>query len=266
MNNHLIRPIQPYFRIHTHKSYQAKYVNYDGISHFYSFVVDDSALAVNVVPDGSIDIIFKLHDDKPEAWICGSSRKLCNTLIERGCFYFGVRYQIGVMPTFLPLKPKDIIDQSIPLCIVYALAELLIEKISDCNDFEQKIRTFSQVCSKQQFLQHKPELSQTLIKLMLYHRGNISISELSHHSGYSARTISNSFNDYYGMSPKALNMTFRYQQSLKYLMEKKYERLTDLAACIGYSDQSHFLRQFKRYNGQGPKEFQSTLRKNLIQD
>lgn len=266
MSTYVISPIQPYFRIHTHKSYQAKYVNYDGISHFYSFTVDEAALAVNVVPDGSIDIIFKLHDDNPEAWICGSSRELGNTLIERGCFYFGVRYQIGVMPNFLHLKPKDIIDQSIPLYIVYALAGLLIERISDSHTFEQKIRAFNQISGKQQFLPHKPELSQTLIKLMLHHCGNISIPELSHHSGYSARTISNSFNDYYGLSPKAFNMTLRYQQSLEYLMQDKGERLTDIATDIGYSDQSHFFRQFKRYNGQGPKEFQNTLRKHLLQD
>ncbi len=266
MNTHLIMPIQPYFKIHTHKSYQVRNVNHDSISHFYSFTVNDTALAVNVVPDGSIDIIFKLHDNNPEAWICGSSSKLCNTLIERGCFYFGVRYQIGVMPNFLSLKPKDIVDQSIPLNIVCALADILIEKISDCYTFEQQIKAFSQVCGKQKSIQLMPELSQTLVELMLHHRGNISIPELCNHSGYSARTISSSFNDYYGLSPKSFNMMLRYQQSLEHIMKNKYDRLTDLASDMGYSDQSHFFRQFKHYNGQGPKEFQNTLKKYLLQD
>lgn len=263
MNTHLISPIQPYFMIYTHKSYQAKYVNYDGISHFYSFTVDDGALAVNVVPDGSIDIIFKLNNDKPEAWICGSSRKLSNTLIERGCFYFGVRFQIGIMPSFLSLKPKDIVDQSLPLNVVYALAGHLIERVSDCQTFEQQINAFNQVCGGQPFLINTPALSQRLIKLMVLHRGNISIPELCHHSGYSARTISSSFNDYYGLSPKAFNLMLRYQQSLEQLMQNKVERLTDLATDVGYSDQSHFFRQFKRFNGQGPKEFQNTLKQYL---
>ena len=260
----MISPIQPYFMIHTHKSYQVKYVNYNGISHFYSFTVDDAAMAVNVVPDGSTDIIFKLHDDNPEAWLCGSSRKLSNTLIERSCFYFGVRFQIGIMPSFLSLKPKDIVDQSIPLNVVYSSAGLLIERISECQTFGQQIIVFNQVFDGQQLSLHTPELSQRLIQLILYHRGNISIPELCHHSGYSARTISSSFNDYYGLSPKSFNMMLRYQQSLEHLMQNRGERLTDLATDMGYADQSHFFRQFKRFNGQGPKEFQKTLNKYLI--
>lgn len=265
MKTHLISPIQPFFMIHTHKSYQAQHANYNGISHFYRFTVDDEALAVNVVPDGSADIIFKLHDDHPEAWICGSSRKLSNTLIERGCFYFGVRFQIGIMPSFLPLKPKDIVDQSIPLNLVYVLAGLLIERVAQSQTFEQQINAFNQVCGTQQSSQHIPELSQRLVQLMLHHRGNISIPELCHHSGYSARTISSSFNDYYGFSPKAFNMMLRYQQSLEKLMKNRGGRLTDLATDVGYADQSHFFRQFKHFNGQGPKEFQNTLKQHLIQ-
>ena len=260
MNTHLIRPIQPYFMLYAQSSYQKKQVHRDGISHFYCFTVDQAAMAVDVVPDGSIDIIIKLHDDKTEAWVCGSSRILGRTFIEKGCSYFGVRYQIGMVPDFLSIKPKDIVDQTVPLQSISPLTAQLLARLSECHTFEQQITAFQQVCVHRQRLVESSDLSQTLIKLMLQHRGNISVAELSQQSGYSARTISSSFNNYYGLSPKAFNLILRYQQVLDQLMQSNGNRLTDLATDMGYSDQSHFCRQFKRYNGQGPREFQNILK------
>ena len=262
MNNQLINPIQPYFILDAKKSYQKKEVNRNGIAHFYCFTLDKQNNAVNVVPDASIDIIFKLHNEKPEAWVCGSWKKLGKTVFEHGCSYFGIRYQIGIVPSFLCIKPRDIINKSVPLKDISTLGLLLVDKLSNCQSFEQKISAFQQICGERTNLLDSSELNNVLINLMLKHRGNISIIDLSHQSGYSARTISNSFNNYYGFSPKECNLILRYQHVLEKLMQNDYERLTDLATDTGYSDQSHFFRQFKHYNGQGPKEFQNMLKQH----
>ncbi|MGP9691970.1 helix-turn-helix domain-containing protein [Psychrobacter sp. AOP30-A2-5] len=261
MNTQLISPIQPYFILDAQNSYQKKEINRDGIAHFYCFTLDKEGDAVSVVPDASIDIIFKLHKDKPEAWACGSWRKLGKTVFEHGCSYFGIRYQIGIVPSFLSIKPGDIIDQSIPLQDVSVLGTSLVDRLSDCQSFEQQISVFQQICSQKTDLLQSSKLYHVLIKLMLKHHGNISITELCHQSGYSARTIGNSFNDYYGFSPKACNLILRYQHVLDRLMQNDCKRLTDLAIDTGYSDQAHFFRQFKQYNGQGPREFQHMLNK-----
>lgn len=264
MSTLLINPIQPYFRICTHKNYQARYVNRDGISHFYTFTLEDAALAMSVVPDGSIDIIIKLDDNKPEAWVCGSLREISRTFMQQGCSYFGVRYQIGVVPSFLDLTPKDIIDQTIALQSIFNQGVSLIDVISSCDNFEQQIKSFYLVCDRPKALIQVPELSQKLFHLMLNFRGNVTIPELCNHSGYSARTVRNSFKDYYGLSPKAFNMMLRYQQVLEKLMQNEDECLINLATDMGYSDQSHFSREFKRYNGQSPKEFQNTVKQSML--
>lgn len=265
MNSQWISPIQPYFMLEAQNSYQKKDVNCERISHFYSFTLDSQARTVNVVPDASIDIILKLHKDKPEAWVCGSWQELGKTVFEQGCSYFGVRYQIGVVPDFLSIKPKDIIDKSVPLHDISTLESLLIDSISRCQSFEQQISTFQQICGQREDLVCSSELYFLLFKSMLKHRGNISITELCYQSGYSARTISNCFKDYYGMSPKSFNLILRYQQVLEQLIHNDSKRLTDLATDMGYADQSHFFRQFKRYNGQGPREFQNMLNQYSIQ-
>lgn len=260
MNTHIIEPLQPYFMLYTQSSYQKKHINREGISHFYCFTLEHTAMDVNVVPDGSIDIIIKLHDTNPEAWVCGSSKAPRSTLIEKGCSYFGVRYQIGVAPNFLSIQPKDVVEQSIPLHELSMLSEPLLASLSQCHDFDGYIAAFWEICGARKGIIERSELSQALVALMIAHRGNISVAELSAYSGYSARTINNVFNNYYGLSPKTFSLILKYQQVLDQLMQSNCERLTDLATDMGYADQSHFCRQFKRYNGQAPREFQKILK------
>lgn len=260
MNKQSIYPVQPYFILDAQNSYQKKEVNRNGIAHFYCFTLDKENEGVSVVPDASIDIIFKLHNEKPEAWVCGSWKKIGKTVFEHGCSYFGIRYQIGIVPSFLSIKPKDIINKSIPLKDISVLGLVLMEKLSNYQSFEQKINIFQRVCTQRSDLLKSSELYHILIKLMLEHHGNITITELSHQSGYSTRTISSSFNDYYGFSPKSCNLILRYQNVLQKLMQCNYDRLTDLATDTGYSDQSHFFRQFRTYNGYGPREFQKMIK------
>ena len=260
MNKYMIQPLQPYFMLYAKRSYQKKYINRNGISHFYYFTLDQAAMDVNAVPDGSADIIIKLHDDAPEAWVCGSTKVLCSTFIEKGYSYFGVRYQIGVTPDFLSIKPKDIVGQSIPLQDISPIATELLASLVECDNFDQYIDAFQRVCTVSKQISASPELAQTLMPLMIQRCGNISINELSQQSGYSLRTINSSFNNHYGLSPKTFNLILRYQQVLDQLMQNNGERLTDLATDMGYADQSHFCRQFKRYNGQNPREFQNILK------
>lgn len=260
MNTPTLQPLQPYFMLYTKSSYQKKHINRDGISHFYCFTLDQAAMEINVVPDGSADIIIKLDDDHPEAWVCGSTKILCSTLIEKGCSYFGVRYQIGETPDFLSIKPKDIVGQSIPLEDISPIATELLASLATCDNFEQYIAAFQKVCARHKQALGAPELAQRLMPLMIQRHGSISIADLSQHSGYSLRTINNAFNNHYGLSPKTFSLILRYQQVLDQLMQSNCERLTDLATDMGFADQSHFCRQFKRYNGQNPREFQNMLK------
>ena len=259
MEHTLINPIQPYFILDTQNSYQKKAVNHGGIAHFYRFTVGEAGECVNVVPDASMDIIFKLDPDQPEAWVCGSWRQLGTTLFEQGCSYFGVRYQIGVVPSFLSITPKDVMNQRVPLQDLTQLGTQLLDKLSGCQDFEQQIGIYQQICAQNTASLTSSKLHHVLMAMMLQHRGNISIAALSQQSGYSTRTVSNAFGDYYGFSPKACNLILRYQHTLDRLMQNDGQRLTDLAIESGYSDQAHFFRQFKQYNGNGPREFQHRL-------
>ncbi|MFD1173329.1 helix-turn-helix domain-containing protein [Oceanobacillus picturae] len=57
-----------------------------------------------------------------------------------------------------------------------------------------------------------------------------------------------------GVSPKEISVIIRYQSLLQELYNSKQYRFTNIVTKYGYSDQSHFINQFKRYYGISPNK------------
>jgi len=71
----------------------------------------------------------------------------------------------------------------------------------------------------------------------------------------SERTFERKFEQQVGLSPRLLANIAQFQASLRQLKTGKYQRLSDIAYENGYSDQSHFIRAFKRFTGVSPLQF-----------
>ena len=71
----------------------------------------------------------------------------------------------------------------------------------------------------------------------------------------SERTFQRKFEQHVGISPRLLANIAQFQASLKQLKAGKYQNLSDIAYENGYSDQSHFIRTFKRFTGVSPLRF-----------
>ena len=70
----------------------------------------------------------------------------------------------------------------------------------------------------------------------------------------SVRTLQRSFQQYVGLSPKWLIRKYRLHQALT-LLEDNEVTTTDLAARLEYTDQSHFIRDFKDMLGLTPHNY-----------
>ena len=71
----------------------------------------------------------------------------------------------------------------------------------------------------------------------------------------SERTFERKFEQQVGLSPRLLANIAQFQASLRQLKTGNYQRLSDIAYDNGYSDQSHFIRSFKRFTGVSPLQF-----------
>lgn len=84
---------------------------------------------------------------------------------------------------------------------------------------------------------------------MVSHRGTLSAAELAKECFISGRQLERLFHEYIGITPKKLGNLVRYQFLWNDIFRKADFDVLDAVCKYGYVDQSHLLREFKRYHG-----------------
>ena len=97
---------------------------------------------------------------------------------------------------------------------------------------------------------------------LLYHtKGQFRVAELADRCHTSARQLERKFDEATGVSPKTLARTIRFEAIRSRLMFQPDANLTDLAYEFGYSDQAHFIHDFKAFTNKTPREFAAEMLK-----
>lgn len=81
----------------------------------------------------------------------------------------------------------------------------------------------------------------------------ISVESMAQHACLSRKQFERVFFNTVGMKPKEYSNIVRFQKSL-WLMQKGDRDFADIAYSCGYADQSHFIRECRRYSGTTPVE------------
>ncbi len=96
---------------------------------------------------------------------------------------------------------------------------------------------------------------------MLYReKGQFRVAELAEYCNLSTRQLQRQFQNVVGVSPKTLARAIRFEEIRNTLMFNPDTSLTDLAYEFGYTDQAHFIRDFKEFAGKTPGEFAAETR------
>lgn len=85
-------------------------------------------------------------------------------------------------------------------------------------------------------------------------KGTIPIHKLRDQLFITERTFERRFAKEIGVTPKQFAKITQFSFSLNHIQESDYTSLTNVAYDNNFSDQSHFIRTFKRYTGHTPKE------------
>jgi len=82
-----------------------------------------------------------------------------------------------------------------------------------------------------------------------------NLDNLSGQVYVSKRQLQRTFQDKLGCGPKAYSRMMRFREALHFMQTNPSVRMTDVAYDFGYADQSHFIREFKDFMGQNPRNF-----------
>lgn len=247
---------QPWFVLSAARHYDLILSRNPAISHFYGFEADQSQGLTFAVPDGCIDILFDC--DARHAKVCGTTLAARSAQLTHQHRYFGVRFAPGVMPDVLNVGAAELVDTEIDLQELVPNSTALLDKICSLSNAHDQASLFERFINGHRHRRIAPATEHALA-LIHRHQGNILIRELEQQTGYSIRTLQRQFSTDLGLSPKVFSRIVRCQQALHDMHHQPQIVFADLAFERGFSDQSHFLREFKKFANATPAQYLNTI-------
>jgi len=128
--------------------------------------------------------------------------------------------------------------------------------VGDAEDPQQKIALLQTALTHllQQNDKEYALLDHTLDLLAQTH-GMMPVQELAAHTGYTRRYLDRLFQEHVGVSPKSLASILRFQEVYQGWMQHQSPTFFSNHWPAYYYDQSHFIKEFKRFTGFTPQHY-----------
>lgn len=222
-----------------------------------------------IVPDGKMEMIFHFGDHyrqhlpdgtsiiQPKCFVIGQLTEPLRIEPTGATDIFAARFHPQGFAPFTKLPLQQYENSALSLDKVFGQGGSKLEKqILKITNTEKCIDIIESFLLDKVTNRYDTEnLLQSTIELILKVKGKYTVEELSQMTQVNRRQIERRFRKTVGVSPKYLSRIIRLQTILKELLNKNYPNLTSLAHGEGYYDQAHFIKDFKAFTGQTPKQF-----------
>ncbi|MEO9964999.1 MAG: AraC family transcriptional regulator [Reichenbachiella sp.] len=241
----------------------------ESIFHFKNFEPDHSI--ERVVPTGHVFIIFELDDFvrntfdndtlKPKesftkVWISGMHRNYISISSHQKSEMFVIQFKpFGAYPFFhFPLEEltgKVVPAETVLGNEILALRESLYNTDENSDKFQLAEKWLLDRFDEQK--RPSKDLLDVASKLQEVSAAGINDAMTSYPN--TQKHLIDQCKKYLGLTPKYFHRIIRFNEMLVLLKEQKKIQWSQVAYQCGYSDQSHFIKEFKHFSGFNPQEF-----------
>ncbi|MFD2658395.1 helix-turn-helix domain-containing protein [Gracilibacillus thailandensis] len=251
--------IQPHFN-HDTKNYQEylRYYNKMPLLYYQFTMGEGGQDHLPAIPDGCLDIIFKLSSSMPSIKVYGSL--LLSNLVpfEEGVAYFGIRFPPGCTITFQKIKMEEYVENVIDLDMIMKVEEKVLELLLEDSTFEKRVIYVEETIVKSILAEHTSSpLTNHLINEIIKSKGGKPIHQLALETHYSDRYIRQKISERLGISPKNFSRIVRFQNAL--IMLQQGFRIEDIIYENNYYDQAHLIHEFENFAYITPTDYTNYL-------
>ncbi|NNE67109.1 MAG: AraC family transcriptional regulator [Pyrinomonadaceae bacterium] len=243
----------------------------DSISHlvfcFFEFSAEGpipESIPHSVYPDGCISLLFRRNKsiDHEMLLVRGLEPEAFETEVHTGDSFYGVKLAPEAHSVVLRCEPSEVKTQPVDGDEGFAphLVEGLTEKLKTAISYEMATRIFSQTLEGLEI--PKTEIDEAVaesVKKIYEARGDLKIDDLGKATGLSTRQLVRRFRAAVGLTPKQYARMFRLRATQISLIEESELNWANRAAALGFSDQSHLIREFKALTGRSPSTIQDNI-------
>jgi AraC-like DNA-binding protein len=168
---------------------------------------------------------------------------------------FASKYLLGVDPKELNDECYDLLQQQNVNVAAFR------RKLVSSDNLEVQVRIISDLMLELIKSNQVPQEDriQQAITIILEHKGQLAIKDLLRQLHITERTMERYFISHVGLTPKQFARIVQFQSSLHQLTQSNFNKLVDIGMDSGFTDQSHFIRTFKKYTGQTPSYYLKQL-------
>jgi AraC-like DNA-binding protein len=216
-----------------------------------------------IIPDGYPELIFHFADQYriniSGLWETQAFSLLAGQI--RQCFYLqntgrvsilGIKLQPYALTQLFQLDMSLVTDKVVPLDAA---------EIQTLTDLDERIRASHEMDERvaivNKFFELFPDLElpiQKAINVISETKGGITVEKLSEAMAVSERQVERLFQKFIGLSPKFYCRIIRFNAIFQ-LLSQRDPSWAELAYEAGFADQSHFIRNFKAFTGEGPSDY-----------
>lgn len=200
----------------------------------------------NILPDACIDIIINFTTE--EIFIVGFSKDTFSLELKGNIDYLGVRLKPGAFYSLFKIPADKIMDKQVSFNS--------LEKEYDLTSILKQTNQKNRVNILKDYLLTKGKNIEdkyyvNLVDKLYQSPNDKSVLEIASSFKYTERHLNRIFKTNYGLSPKVLLNIIRLHLCLELLLDEKKD-LISVANLCGFYDQSHFIKEIKRYTGISP--------------
>ncbi|WP_066507084.1 helix-turn-helix transcriptional regulator [Abyssisolibacter fermentans] len=218
-----------------------------------------------VIPDGCMDIIFEYNHFTNDISVkfCGMNDKFFYTkdTNEKHKLVFGIRFYFWAVSLFADDTMKKSKNCFVDIDNYFVdFKKILLDNLIASTSFEDRINLVQIYLINKLKEKNRNETFFNSVYYILKAKGMINISEVCNYVCISQRQLERLCLVNTGMSPKKIADIVRFQniwQDIYY--NKNIVSMADLSYKYGYSSQSHFLNDFKKYFDMTPLQVKSNL-------
>ena len=170
---------------------------------------------------------------------------------------FGVTFRPAALQHLLRTPMSSLTNRAVPIATVLGRdGEVWARALLDAMEFEETLSMAEAFLAKRlEPLSRDAASTRDITERMMREPSFLRSSDVAEALGVDVRSIQRRFRHYVGVGPKWVIQRYRLREAAERLKAENPPPLADLAASLGYADQAHFTRDFKRVIGQTPGTF-----------
>ncbi|QXV61172.1 AraC family transcriptional regulator [Amycolatopsis sp. TNS106] len=176
----------------------------------------------------------------------------------------GVRFRPGAFRAFLTGPVSMISDGSVPLTDLFPGAGPVTESVRNATTDSEMVRRCEELLlAKDPVLTAAARTAVDAVETIAADPAITRVGELSSRTGLSHRSLQRLFAEHVGAAPKWAIQVYRLNEAAARIATEERPDYAELAFTLGYSDQAHFIRDFRTVTGWAPAEY---ARLNRVQE